>query len=122
MIALPAIRVQCMTAGKFGSLLAWFVMSAPNCGGRMLILRATNWLISISQLLWFARDISHSCRNTALLKNLPILPCCFVYIPTTAVSAPTLTQSFDITPRMRNTHLRIAVVRNHVRGRDVTRV
>ena len=94
-------------------------MSAPNCGGLILILCAANWLINISQPLCFSRDISHSCRNTTLSKNLLDLPCCFVYIPTTAVSAPTLTRSFDVTPRMRNRDLRIAVVRIRCGGRDV---
>jgi hypothetical protein len=107
--------VQCITAAK----LAWFVMSAPNCGGLILILRAANWLINISQLLCFSRNISHSCRNTTLSKTLLNLPCCFAYIRTTAVSAPTLTRSFDVSPLMRNRDLRIAVVRIRCGGRDV---
>jgi hypothetical protein len=78
--------VQCITAAKFGSLLAWFVMSAPNCCGLILILCAANWLINISQLLCIlTRYICHSCRNTTLSKNLLDLPCCFVYIATSAV-------------------------------------
>ena len=119
MIALPAIRVQCITAAKLGSLLAWFVMSAPNCGGLMMILCAAYWLINISQRFCFSRDTSHSCRNTTLRKNLLHFPCCFVYIPTTAVPAPTLTRSFDVTPRVRNRDLRIAVMRIASGGRDV---
>lgn len=64
-MALPAIRVQCMTAGKFGSLLAWFVMSAPNCGGLMLDSLCYELAGKyISVLLCFSRDISHSGRNT----------------------------------------------------------
>lgn len=115
-MALPAIRVQCITAGKFGSLLAWFVMSAPNCGGLMLAESLCYELADqyISGLLWFSRDISHSGRNTTLRyfrKNPWIIPRHIVYIPTTAVLAPTRAQSFDITQRMRRSDLRIAVVR-----------
>jgi hypothetical protein len=66
MMARPAIRVQCMTAVKFGSLLAWVVMSAPNCGGLMMIISATNWLANISVSLCVSRDICHSGRNTTL--------------------------------------------------------